>query len=111
MEVNRFRPLAGFWFLKFVRVRHISSHCRFPSPCGVLVLKGANAAAKVAKAQGFRPLAGFWFLKMKTDEKRRILFESFRPLAGFWFLKTTACFRIFSACSFPSPCGVLVLKV
>ena len=36
----------------------------FPSPCGVLVLKGVKHTAVYAHDLGFRPLAGFWFLKV-----------------------------------------------
>ena len=36
--------------------------------------------------------------------------SSFRPLAGFWFLNSMSSERSRARLSFPSPCGVLVLK-
>ena len=42
-EESGFRPLAGFWFLKY-----------------------AERDAKGISSRGFRPLAGFWFLKENT---------------------------------------------
>ena len=42
----------------------------FPSPCGVLVLKGIyNGGFTPEEIEGFRPLAGFWFLKIKRGER------------------------------------------
>ena len=39
-HVHYFRPLAGFWFLNgSVRGLSRHRHFKFPSPCGVLVLK------------------------------------------------------------------------
>ena len=38
---------------------------KFPSPCGVLVLKLTKTEKPVEKKPGFRPLAGFWFLNTK----------------------------------------------
>ena len=37
--------------------------------------------------------------------------SGFRPLAGFWFLKTESVMYGKRHLGFPSPCGVLVLKV
>ena len=39
IDCNRFRPLAGFWFLNSKRLLEKRRLLRFPSPCGVLVLK------------------------------------------------------------------------
>ena len=36
--------------------------------------------------------------------------KRFRPLAGFWFLKVQDADGTFLKYTFPSPCGVLVLK-
>ena len=65
MEV-RFRPLAGFWFLKLIRSGyHGNEEEQFPSPCGVLVLKASLRRFSVRRSHSFRPLAGFWFLKAR----------------------------------------------
>ena len=110
MEV-RFRPLAGFWFLKTDQQAERLCWNSFPSPCGVLVLKGIRTSRGRGADISFRPLAGFWFLKLirsgyhgNEEEQfpspcgvlvlkaslRRFSVRrshSFRPLAGFWFLK------------------------
>ena len=60
----RFRPLAGFWFLNSAdTITFDEATIKFPSPCGVLVLKSMTLARLDYIRIGFRPLAGFWFLK------------------------------------------------
>ena len=60
----------------------------------------------------FRPLAGFWFLNDVYQIVIKHAPASFRPLAGFWFLNE-GDFAVQNAqwLRFPSPCGVLVLKL
>ena len=38
-----FRPLAGFWFLNGTFLKYTRAYIKFPSPCGVLVLKSRRA--------------------------------------------------------------------
>ena len=65
----------------------------------------------ISLALCFRPLAGFWFLNIENVVKSRRANVGFRPLAGFWFLNKKQEKGIIAfAISFPSPCGVLVLK-
>ena len=61
---DRFRPLAGFWFLNHYIKKEDTNHEKaFPSPCGVLVLKSMQSVVLMQLAWlRFRPLAGFWFL-------------------------------------------------
>ena len=75
---------------------------RFPSPCGVLVLKSSVSDSWNEYAKGFRPLAGFWFLNRLYLKVSIARIACFRPLAGFWFLNRLylkvsiariACFR------------------
>ena len=108
---NGFRPLAGFWFLNPYPYRACACCRGFPSPCGVLVLKYEHLDRLGAADESFRPLAGFWFLNRNYTKLERKKTGSFRPLAGFWFLNmnnnTTG--KALTK-EFPSPCGVLVLK-
>ena len=89
LHIRRFRPLAGFWFL---------NKQRNPQNC--------------LKQSCFRPLAGFWFLNDVYQIVIKHAPASFRPLAGFWFLNE-GDFAVQNAqwLRFPSPCGVLVLKL
>ena len=84
----------------------------FPSPCGVLVLKyhHGHEGNNVHK-RGFRPLAGFWFLNFLSVWMAGFVFNGFRPLAGFWFLNPSEWQHGADSAWFPSPCGVLVLKL
>ena len=82
-----FRPLAGFWFLNTSTSTGARCSRKFPSPCGVLVLKyDVEAIKRHEKYSSFRPLAGFWFLNLRTAATCAIAAVGFRPLAGFWFL-------------------------
>ena len=61
-----FRPLAGFWFLNIMNpIINNAALAMFPSPCGVLVLKFLTSMYETLnESQSFRPLAGFWFLNI-----------------------------------------------
>ena len=62
---------------------------QFPSPCGVLVLKSVPLRDTYPLALGFRPLAGFWFLnRYVVPLVEDFMHIGFRPLAGFWFLNS-----------------------
>ena len=110
-----FRPLAGFWFLNYVIAYDIADFTAwFPSPCGVLVLKLImKVQVSFRQVKSFRPLAGFWFLNFAGAARCRRPSNRFRPLAGFWFLNfwTRLCGYLPDRHEFPSPCGVLVLKL
>ena len=109
--VRGFRPLAGFWFLNATQEDTHAVLVEFPSPCGVLVLKFTRRYTASGRRICFRPLAGFWFLNL-WEGLSPSPSSRFRPLAGFWFLNAE---RNSEAAKtekpFPSPCGVLVLKL
>ena len=55
---------------------------KFPSPCGVLVLKWQNGLLYTYVTGGFRPLAGFWFLNPPPMTRYRDANRVSVPLRG-----------------------------
>ena len=82
-----FRPLAGFWFLNYLKDAEEVVRDLIPSPCGVLVLKCSNFARVSSAAASIPSPCGVLVLKCK-------------------FISLV----MYGAQTIPSPCGVLVLK-
>ena len=128
---DSFRPLAGFWFLKnHRRPCTKGGRKRFPSPCGVLVLKWKTTQPYRWPMRCFRPLAGVPYLSFPrryggSGEQREPM-GALVPCVHFCrYGRFTACVHGAPSTAYavplprsgrggwryaPSPCGGLVLK-